>query len=146
MKIQALGGPMFENPNSGDCRSIHGKTGAHYNIYEFHTLATLRDFFPNGKADPLNFVLFSTSGVHGTYTTLEDIEASLTKYGDDAPAAGDDYPDDYHVPAVTVLIVHPRLVCLRYGVVPVTLADLPWLKTLRASSWAVCRKIGAPNG
>ncbi len=75
---QGFGGPMFEPADSGEFKSIHRKSGAHYNTYSFDSMAALREFFPNG-ADPMNFVLFSTSGVHGTYATIEEIEASLTK-------------------------------------------------------------------
>jgi hypothetical protein len=91
----ALGGPMFEPADSGAFRSVHRKSGAHYNTYEFSSMAALRDFFPTGTANTMNFVLFSTSGVHGTYTTIEEIEASLTKYGTMAPKDEDEWPDDY---------------------------------------------------
>ena len=91
----------------------------------------------------MNFVLFSTSGVHGMYTTIEEIEASILKYPDGPdPDGPDPDADDYHFPEVTVLIVQPRLVCLRYGCIPVTLADIPYLKRLRESSWCTVQKIG----
>lgn len=59
-------------------------------------MAALREMFPEGKADDLNFVLFSTSGVHGSYCSIEAAEAE--------PDLG-----------VTFLIVQPRIVGLRYG-------------------------------
>jgi hypothetical protein len=87
-------------------------------------MAALRELFPNGQADDLNFVLFSTSGVHGTYCTIE--------------AAEDEGLD------VTFLVVQPRIVGLRYGVCePKTPEDFAFLKQLRASSHAAVLSIGA---
>lgn len=147
-----LSGPMFEPARHAGMKSVSGKRGAHYNVFYLDSnpadrvdpevgMASLRSLFPEGQADDMNFVLFSTSGVHGTYITIEEIEAALTKYGDDGP----DDPDavDDWTNRLTVLVVHPRIVCLRCGVVRVRLADLPWLKKLRQTSWDAVRKIGA---
>lgn len=87
-------------------------------------MKNLRRLFPDAKADDMNFVLFSTSGVHGTYTTIEDIEVEIAK--------GEERSD------LTTLVLHPRIVCLRYGNVAVqTAEDIEFLKRLRASSAAV---------
>lgn len=140
------------------------KVGGHYNSstmrykdddgVEHSSWECLRGMFPNGNANDLNFVLFSTSGVHGMYTTIEEIEHSLTKYGpapefmedpeinDDPPH---DVPDDYSGGDLTVLIVHPRLASVRYGNIKVSLEDIPYLKKLRQSSWDVVQKIGQGN-
>ena len=34
----------------------------------------LRTLFPDAEADYMNFCLFSTSGVHGSYVRIEDAE------------------------------------------------------------------------
>ncbi len=60
-------------------------------------------------------------------------------------AEGEDYPDDYCYPEVTVLIVHPRIVCLRYGNIRVTLENLDYLKRLRTSSHRAVARIGMPE-
>jgi hypothetical protein len=135
-----LSGPMFER--DGDTfRSIFGKQGAHYNIYQIRGgIDALKQLFPDGEANDLNIVLFSTSGVHGSYTTIEEIEAGLKKYGDDF--TGQEWPDDYPGNELTVLIVQPRIVCLRYGNITVRLADIPYLKKLRETSLAAVPKIG----
>lgn len=86
-------------------------------------MGKLRTMFPDAEADDLNFVMFSTSGVHGSYTTIEEIEETLTSQ-----------PDDFEAAHLTVLIVQPRTVCLHYGNIRVELSDLPFLKKLRASS------------
>lgn len=112
---------------------------AHYSIVELkhekYGMDALRAMFPEGKANSLNFVLFSTSGVHGTYATIELVEAEAY--------AGSSQKDEDICRSVTFLIVHPRLVCLRYGnCEPKTKDDFAFLKKLRASSHAVVAKIG----
>ena len=106
-------------------------------------MAVLREWFPGGAANEMNFALFSTSGVHGTYTTIEEIEASLTKYGESPDFDDDAWPDDYSDNELTVLIVQPRICTVRHGLIQVALADVPFLKALRQSSWDIVRVIGA---
>lgn len=140
---------MFQPADGEYRRSYFGKEGGHYNIYalkpagESADLAFLRLIFPTGEANDLNFLLFSTSGIHGSYTTLEEVESSLLKYGPNEPP-GDEWPEDYAPPRVTVLLVQPRIVSMTCGNVAVTLENLPFLKRLRESSWAVIQTIGAP--
>lgn len=91
----------------------------------------LRDMFPEPIANELNFVLFSTSGVHGSYNLIEEAEDALNGKDKDGWAQ------------VTFLIVHPRLVTLRYGTCnPVNQDDIDYLKKLRASSLEAVSRIG----
>ncbi len=101
----------------------------HYSILKIWYMKELRELFPSGEADELNFVLFSTSGVHGHYDTIEDAEMYLEEH----PSGKAD---------LTVLVIHPRIVCLRYGTIKVGRYDIPWLKRLRESSWQAVQKIG----
>lgn len=79
-------------------------------------MAALKAMFPTGDADAMNFVLFSTSGTHGSYRTLEEEEAE--------PGSG-----------VTFMVVQPRLVITRYGVAyPESEEDFALLKKLRTTS------------
>lgn len=79
-------------------------------------LNALRALFPDAKADEMNFVFFSTSGIHGSYHTIEEEELK--------PETG-----------VTFLVLQPRLVLTRYGVAfPKTEDDFVFLKKLRSSS------------
>lgn len=116
------------------CR--RSKEGAHYTHFQTRQadgMQALRTMFPEGSADALNFVLFSTSGVHGTYASIEEVEWSLS------------HPDDEErlVRDVTFLVVHPRLVTLRYGECePKTADDIAFLKKLRQTSWDVVATIG----
>lgn len=108
---------------------------AHYSVMRkvqgYSGMEALRTMFPEGAADDLNMVLFSTSGVHGTYNTIEEAEQHLTA------------PTDETCGGVTFLVLHPRLVALRYGCCdPKTQADIDYLKRLRASSHAQLAKIG----
>jgi hypothetical protein len=131
---------MFQPAKSEGSESIFNKTGAHYNIYKIDReqgMRILQEIFPEGVANEMNFVLFSTSGVHGTYKTIEEIEISLQKYGEleskeDAPE--ERIPEDYTDPSLTILIVHPRIVCLQYGEIKISLKDIGFLKKLRESS------------
>lgn len=124
---------MFESSDG----SVFKKQGAHYNIFcipESEGMKQLRQFFPDGEADELNFVLFSTSGVHGHYGTIEEVGVQ------DPDAPDEPGPDD-----VTFVIIHPRLVCMRYGnAKPQGPEDIAFLKKLRESSWRAVQKIGKP--
>lgn len=129
------------------------RKGSHYNIWSISKggVNGLRKMFPTAQANEMNVALFSTSGVHGTYTTIEEIEHSLTKYGESPAFAEDEnddaeYPEDYCSPQLTVTVYHPRIIGVGYGVVEVKLEDVPFLKALRQSSWDALLKIGGSNG
>lgn len=94
-------------------------------VKEEKGMQCLRDFFPDGVADYMNFVLFSTSGVHGTYLTIEEVEKS---------------DEDK---AVTFLVIQPRTVYMTYGnCVPESDDDFKFLRKLRASSKRAIAGIG----
>lgn len=99
----------------------------HYTIFQIDSdrgMELLRSIFPDGKANEMNLVLFSTSGVHGTYTTIRDIKRR--KKGGD----------------LTVIILMPRLVSLYYGDIKVEPEDIGFLKELRRTSREVFKSIG----
>ena len=133
MSEQDLGlrGPLLE-PSSGPMwTSCHGKAGAHYNVYRLSNddlgMSALRELFPHGNADELNFVLFSTSGIHGSYETIEDAESICT---------GERIP-------ITFLVIQPRIVSMRYGsALPICADDFAFLRRLRESSCHAASAIG----
>ena len=130
---------MFEPAQSGFWKSTHDNEGAHCNTFgcrDESGMAALRKFFPDGQANDMNLVLFSTSGVHGTYGTIEEAEADI--------ARGNKNEDGEEItPHVTFLIVQPRIVCLRYGnCEPKTADDIAFLKMLRETSWKATADIG----
>ena len=113
-----------------------GPTGhifPHYRVFACHGsgMEALRDMFPKGIANELNAVLFSTSGVHGSYFTIEEIET------------WDEETEESPRPSLTFLVIQPRTVTLRYGECePESPEDFAFLKRLRQSSWAALLGIG----
>lgn len=85
-------------------------------------MSDLRSIFPKGEADHMNLCLFSTSGTHGSYLTIEDVAASLDA---DEPAR------------LTVLVVQPRTVRMLYGEIDIAREDVDFLIRLRESTKAV---------
>lgn len=118
---------------------------SHQEITRLKTMADLRAIFPTPEAvNMYNQVLFSTSGIHGSYCTLETAERVLT-LGRTPETEGyfdEDDPDELENYKVTVLVLHPRCVTMRFGHIPVTLADIPYLKDLRSRSWKELCQIG----
>jgi hypothetical protein len=107
----------------------------HYSVHRLVNgeggMQALREAFPEAKADEMNVVLFSTSGVHGTYNTIEDAERFLRGENPEGFAE------------VTFVIVQPRRVSLFYGVCdPANQDDIDFLKRLRASSHAALAIVG----
>jgi hypothetical protein len=96
---------------------------SHYSFNEsIRSMADLRAQFPTGEADELNWCFLSTSGVHGTYTTLDRIE-------------GPPEEDGYVYPhEITVLVVAPRMVRMNCGHIKIEPEDIPWLRRLVSST------------
>lgn len=156
-----LSGPMFERARTGVWESVHHKDGGHYNNFgcrDAHGMRGLREMFPSGEAGALNFVLFSTSGVHGTYTLIEEAERAWRfnaglpldpPFGEQYDEADDlENAEDGKVyqPGVTFLIVHPRVCTVRHGnCEPQTEDDWAFLRRLRETSWTAAQCIGRPT-
>lgn len=98
-------------------------------VHKIETIEELKNYFPEGEADGDNFCLFSTSGVHGHYGKIEDVEFEENEEG---------WIDN----KLTILVVQPRVVNLIYGHVEIEERDLDYLKKLRQSSWDVVNNIG----
>lgn len=147
-----FGGPMFMPSQDEYRRSSFNKMGAHYNIYGTlspdNALKMLRDWFAQPKQiNEMNFIVFSTSGVHGMCTTIEEVEKDIRKFGPVPPEPKDDDDDTYHPREVTFLLIQPRIVGMTYGNAACkTLDDVKFLKQLRARSWKAVQKIGAARG
>lgn len=95
---------------------------SHYTVNDsIHSVDDLRSIFPTGEADEMNWCFLSTSGVHGSYTTLDDLEAGPED-------------DGYEWTSVTVLVVAPRMVRCNYGHIEVGKEDIPWLRRLVSST------------
>lgn len=89
--------------------------------------------FGDGLDYELNWLFVGTSGVHGTYRTLDDAEKLLTEGRDREDLSkwelerGWDEPQDRV--DVTIQIIHPRLVVMRYGELTITTVEqIDWLR------------------
>lgn len=145
-----VGGPMFQSADQGWRRSIYGKGGGHYNIFDskdsVSAIVTLRDWFKDDDSvNEMNFILFSTSGIHGSYRTLEDIAESTAKYGFDIDGH-DEWPDDRVWPEATFLLVQPRLVSMTFGNARIRDEDdLKWAFRVRELSSREAALIGTDD-
>jgi hypothetical protein len=111
-----------------DAGNLEINVAAHAHVFkeikDIDGMQVLKSIFPEGEANEMNMVFFSTSGVSGSYITIEQIEESLGKY-----------KEEDELRTLTFLILHPRLVSLKYGNCLVTnLEDVVYLKKLRESS------------
>ena len=97
--------------------------------WELESIEDLKRLFPEGKANGDNICLFSTSGVHGSYTKIEDLCFEPDENGEVNNM-------------LTVLAIQPRRVNTAYGTIKVSKEDIEWLKTLRESSWKEMNFIG----
>lgn len=99
-----------------------------YEIQEIRSMRDVKESFPGGKADRLNWIFCSTAGRHGSYKTLDEIENIIR--GKDEKTR----PFDNGKYTATILIVHPRLCIMKYGEIQVGLSDISLLRRLIASS------------
>lgn len=134
--MASFAGPMFEPKDNEWRASVFHKEGAHYNIFEFKP-GGAEEYLRNIEPDDMNFWLFSTSGIHGTYTTIDEIERGWSiEDGDDENWAGRE---------LTILLVQPRIVSMSYGIIEVTAENLPLLKRRRQDSYQAVATIGADS-
>lgn len=147
-----LSGHMELRKRCGPFESICDRDGGHYSIYAVASDGLTReleigwfyDNWPTGEADKDNLFFFSTSGVHGTYTSLEEVEFALRNPEIYAQWYGEEW--DGRPPAVTFSVYQPRTITVWYGNVRVnTLDDIAYLKKLRASTASVIADMANPN-
>lgn len=110
----------------------------HYKAITIETMTELRELFPTGKANDLNWIFLSTSGIHGSYQSLDDV------FSADARIEAEEDGEKYD-PRITVLVIQPRLVVMRYGMIPVTREDEPFLRALVNSTLKVIPGTQAGN-
>lgn len=100
----------------------------HYEVEELRTMRDVKESFPLNRADHLNWLFCGSSGIHGTYRTLDEIEEIIR--GDNPETSALDNGKYY----ATVLVVHPRLCVLKYGEIQVGLPDVALLRRLVATT------------
>ena len=110
----------------------------HYNIFEIEddeAMGMIASHFPDGPNE-MNLIFFSTSGVHGSYTSIEEAELFI----------GCDDEDEDAEKYVTFVIFQPRVMCLKYGNVRIESTEqAQYLKDLREKSWKEAALIGLPR-
>ncbi|MDB4278016.1 hypothetical protein N9917_00140 [Deltaproteobacteria bacterium] len=126
-------------------RESHGSyMVAHLPQDKIEGLATLRAVFDDDVDYGANWLFLSTSGVHGSYTTLDEISRDAQRLDNgncwDVDhevdcECGAEWDDDNHPYVhpdgsfrITALMVKPRVVQAAYGTVWATVADIPWLR------------------
>ena len=88
----------------------------------------LKAHFQNNKANPMNLLMGSTSGIHGSYTTLNELA--------DEETFSKEYEfDRSHDEAFTIIIIQPRVVRLTYGTIGIRNdEDIEYLRNLISQS------------
>ena len=90
----------------------------YYKNYRIENIEQLKSIFPDGKADESHWCVLSTSGVHGLFTTLNDLKKR----------------DEGEKLEITVLVIKPRIVSMLYGHIRISKEDIPFLRKLANSS------------
>jgi hypothetical protein len=109
----------------------------HYIINKIKSLSDVREVFPDGEADERNWCFLSTSGVHGHSMTLDDWSDEEYR----AELEREDVPFK-----ITVLIVQPRTVSVKYGHVEVASEDeIAYLRGLVQSTLDAVRRSQTGN-
>lgn len=91
----------------------------HYEVKQMKSIEDVREIFDDldDISWDMNWLFLSTSGVHGSYISLDDLES------------WDETEEGYEWPRfITILIVHPRLVVIRYGEILIQPEDVPYLR------------------
>lgn len=101
------------------------------NFNSIKSVDDLKLYFPDAEANLDNWCLFSTSGTHGTYIALDDIERY---FSDSKRFIKEENGGEAYSPNLTVLVIRPRLVSMLYGHVTILQEDIPYLKQLASSS------------
>ena len=120
---------------------------AHYSVYslgetEKERWETLRTTFENGPNE-MNLLIGSTSGIHGSYATLDDLENPNSEYRQEMEEEGFFINDEE---AFTVLVIQPRLCSLMYGTIGIhSKEDFNWLRTTIGNSVAELIKCQTEN-
>lgn len=103
-------------------RILHGE-GGHYSLVEIESYEEIGGLV----ADELNWIFTGTSGVHGTYASASDLLDPKQYTWISDQTVRDEEGEEYK-PGLTVLVIHPRLVCTRYGHIEVTKQNVEWLR------------------
>lgn len=100
----------------------------HYTIGEIENMAHLRANFGSKTDYELNWLFCGTSGIHGSYRTLDDLE-----------------DEDIFPASLTVLIVRPRVCVLLCGLIEVDKVDIPFIRNVVSDTLDAIESTQYPN-
>lgn len=78
----------------------------------------------------MNWVFFSTSGVHGSYGNLDDEEVETARKTHEEYAEDEAFNEDLFT--ITATIYKPRMITVVYGEALFRRDEIPWLRTVVA--------------
>lgn len=108
-----------------------------YENIEIRTIQEVRELFPNEIADEYRWILCGTGGIHGSDLTINNAEYIVRD------ESGVTRPIGNARSFITVLVVEPGNIILRWGEIQVNLDDLNYLRKLvRSSLDAIVRSQG----
>lgn len=88
------------------------------------------------KANRMNLLIGSTSGIHGTYTSLDDLENPDSEYRQECLAEGESVSETIgDTEAFTFLVIQPRICRLIFGTIGFrSPEDFNWMRTIISES------------
>lgn len=114
--------------------------GGHYSIMALGDedgMAKLREIFDGDVDYTMNWLVCSTSGIHGSYETLDQMfskDREMHLREEDCADGCFDARGNYVRDVITVLVVQPRIVRTWYGSIWITRDDVAWLRDVVAKS------------
>lgn len=113
--------PVYRSPESGTLESYYVNKGL--------TIELIHDVFDSSDDEPecdysMNWLILSTSGIHGSYTTLDELEI------DDGTNEDESLWQD-GIATITAMIFQPRRLSIVYeGELEITRDDIPYLRKI----------------
>ena len=91
----------------------------HYQMQEIGSIEEVRNLFKDMLEEDwtMNWLFLSTSGVHGSYWTLDELEKDW-----------DTMEEDTYRHSIIMLVVLPRICLMAYGEVEIEREDILWLR------------------
>ena len=86
----------------------------HYEVSKLEGMGDIRHVFNDNTDYTLNWLFLSTSGIHGSYVTLDELAKE----------------QDSEYRSITAVIVQPRLVVIHYGDITIEPEDFPYLRNV----------------
>lgn len=107
-----------------------------YTVAQLQTIEEVKELIVTADKQ-MNWLVLSTSGVHGTYATLDQIEQNMIEDDEDPHYQERALDENGNIMYfITVLIIQPRRCTTYYGHVQIQRTDIPWLRQAVTESLA----------